>query len=87
MFSGESVTATVRIEKDMINAVVEWFGKDVEFYSESDREVTARVTVNREAMRCWALQYSLYAKVISPKDLAEQVKEDIRKAAENYGIQ
>ena len=86
MFSGKSETVVMRIENGMINAVVEWFGKDVEFYDEDDSGITARVTVNLEAMRRWALQYSLYVRIISPQSLADKVKEDIRKAAENYGL-
>lgn len=86
MFSGKSETVVMRIEKGMINAVVEWFGKDVDFYDETDSEITAKVTVNSEAIRYWALQYSLYVRIISPQELVEQMEEDIRKAAENYGI-
>ena len=87
MYSGKSEAVVMRVEKGMINAVVQWFGKDVEFYDEDDGGITARVTANHEAMRRWALQYSLYIKIISPPGLVEQVKEDIRKAAENYGLQ
>ena len=87
MFSGKSEVVVMRVEKGMINAVVQWFGKDVEFFDETDSEITARVTVNLEAMRYWALQYSLYVRIISPQKLADKVKEDIRRAAENYGLQ
>ena len=86
MFSGKSAAVTMRIERSMINAVVEWFGKKVDFYNESDTEINARVTVNLEAMRCWARQYLPYVKIISPTELVKQVEADIRKAAENYGI-
>ena len=40
--------------------------------------------VNFAAMRRCALQYALHAKILSPESLAEQVREDIRAAMENY---
>lgn len=41
--------------------------------------------VNYAAMRRWALQYALHAKILSPESLAEQVREDFRAAGVNYG--
>ena len=42
--------------------------------------------VNFAAMRRWALQYALHTKIMSPKSLAEQVKNDIKEAMENYEV-
>ena len=85
MFSGESAPVTFRLKKYLVSEVIDWFGRDIQFLEESGDEVTARVTVNLETMRRWALQYALHARVVSPRSLADAVKEDIRKAAENYG--
>lgn len=85
MFSGSSATVTFRLKKYVINDVIDWFGAGCEFFDETDEDVTARVRVNLNAMRRWALQYALHVRVLSPTSLAEQVKEDIRAAAENYG--
>ena len=35
-------------------------------------------------MRKWALQYATHIKVVSPEKLADMVKEDIKKAMEQY---
>lgn len=58
IFSGESGTVTFRMKKYLINDVVDWFGKDAEFFDESEDEISARVYVNLTAMRCWAMQYA-----------------------------
>ncbi len=59
-------------------------GQSVAFFDETGEEVSGRVRVNFAAMRRWALQYALHAKILSPESLAEQVREDIRAAMENY---
>ena len=53
-------------------------------FDESDDEVTAKVRVNLLAMRKWALQYALHAKVLSPQSLVDEVKQDLINALENY---
>ena len=42
--------------------------------------------VNREAMRRWAIQMAGTVKVVSPPELVEDIREDIRKSMKNYGI-
>ena len=37
-----------------------------------------------EAMRKWALQYAVHVKILSPGKLVDMVKEDIKKASEQY---
>lgn len=59
-------------------------GQSVAFFDETGEEVSVRVRVNFAAMRRWALQYALHAKILSPESLAEQVREDIRAAMEKY---
>lgn len=84
MFSGNSVVATFRMKKYLLNDVIDWFGTDIAFLDETDEEVTARVTVNWSAMRHWVLQYCRHIQVLEPADLREQVKEDLRAALEAY---
>ena len=84
MFSGESVPVTFRMKKDVLNDVIDWFGADVSFFDETEDKVTARVTVNKRAMRYWARQYCGTVKLLSPPDLVETVKSDLQWALEQY---
>ena len=84
MFPGKSERVTFRAKKYLLNDLIDWFGKDIEFSEETEDEVTASVRVNLSAMRMWALQYALHVKVLEPEELREQVKSDLRKAAELY---
>lgn len=84
MFSGESIPVILRAKKYIVGDVLDWFGKDVEFSDETEDEITVRVTVNEKAMRRWGLQYALHTKILSPVSLAEQIKNDLNSAVENY---
>jgi len=87
MFSGESVPVTFRMNKDILNDVIDWFGSDIIFSDETADEVTARVTVNKRAMRYWARQYCGTVKLLSPPDLVETVKSDLKWALEQYEVE
>ena len=68
----------------LINDVMDWFGSDVKITDAPGDEATARVTVNLEAMRHWAMQYARHATVLSPQSLADKVAADLKEAAEKY---
>ncbi len=84
MFSGGSEPVTFRMKKHILNDVIDWFGTDLRFYDEGEDEVTARVEVNRRAMKLWAIQYGPYVTVTSPKKLAEEIKSSLITALEQY---
>ena len=84
MFSGESVPVTFRMKKTILNDVIDWFGTEIAFYDETEDEVTARVTVNWSAMRYWAQQYCRFVKILTPTDLVETVRDDLKKSVLNY---
>ena len=84
MFSGPSERVTFRMKKYVVNDVIDWFGTDVRFSDETEEDVVADVKVNLQAMRLWAMQYAKHATVLSPKSLADEVREDVLRAAENY---
>ena len=86
MFAGESIPVTFRAKKYIVGDVIDWFGKDVTFFDETETEVTVRTTVNENAMRCWALQYALHIRVLSPQSLRDGIKEDLQNALQEYGI-
>ncbi len=84
MFGGESVPVTFRAKKYLVADIIDWFGKDVEFYDETDDELTVRTTVNENAMRAWGLQYARHITVLSPQSLVDTIRKDLTEAMENY---
>ena len=84
MFGGESAPVKFTAKKDLLNDLMDWFGSEITFLEETDDAVTAKVTVNLAAMRLWTLQYALYVRILSPQSLADNVRNDLQKAIENY---
>ncbi|MCF3944945.1 WYL domain-containing protein [Oceanobacillus sp. HCA-5259] len=85
MFTGESVSVRLRFNKYFINKFIDWFGtENITFSDQTEDEVTARVMVNRIAMKKWALQFSLHVRILSPQSLVDEIKRDIDQARKNY---
>ena len=87
MFPGKSERVVFRAKKYLLNDLIDWFGKDIQFNDETDEEVTAAVTVNLNAMRLWAMQYALHVKILEPEWLREQLKTDLLYAMKNQKYQ
>lgn len=86
MFTGESIKVQFSADKSMVGEIVDWFGKGVKFVSEKNGEVIADVVVNPTAMKCWALQYAPYVKVISPPELVLSITNDLQTALDKYKV-
>ena len=84
LFSGESIPVTFRADKGILNDVMDWFSP-IRLFNEQADTVDAAVTVNREAMLCWAMQYGRYVEVLTPADLRKELHEIFCEAAEKYG--
>ncbi|MDO4755024.1 MAG: WYL domain-containing protein [Parabacteroides sp.] len=84
MFSGASEWVTMRIEKFLANDVVDWFGRDITFFDETEDEVTVSLRVNLKAMRYWVLQYANHVKVLKPEGLRNQIISDLTEALDGY---
>lgn len=69
-----------------LKKVIDFFGKHVRFSDRQDGIVSCRISVSREAMKRWAVQFAGIAKVVSPPELVDEIRAEIRKAAEKYEI-
>jgi len=87
MFGGESIEVTLKIDKtapyNIVGHVIDWFGNDVRFFDETEDAVRAKVNVNKESMKYWALQYGMYVEVETPP-LREEIKEAIKAMSKKY---
>lgn len=86
MFSGKSETVTLHTDKGMVSELIDWFGSGIQITTQDDNTVCARVTVNTEAMRYWALQYAPYVTVLSPQSLVKTIANDLNCALLNYKL-
>lgn len=86
MFSGEIVDTEFIIPRKFISLVIDYFGKHVSFHEQDDGTVCCRMKVSMPAMKMWAVEHANIVKVVSPEPLVEEIREEIRKANELYGI-
>ena len=85
MFSGKSVNVRMVTKKDMMDELVDWFGKDFKIRKTFEDEMLIDVKCNEAAMRFWALQYGPYVEVLEPATLRETIKESVHGMWEKYG--
>ena len=86
MFSDEIRDTEFIIEKKHVPLVIDFFGRHVSFHEQEDSMVSCRLKVSTMAMKHWAVEHANIVKVISPKELVEEIREEIRKANALYEI-
>lgn len=96
MFSDEPVTIILRVAKDAISDVVDWFGKNFDVISESiarqyegftkcnDDVIYVRLVCSSQAMLHWAMQYGPVVEVLYPPSLRSRIGENVQKMHEKY---
>ena len=84
MFGGESVTVKMRTNISMMDALVDWFGKDFRIMQEEKNHMVVTLSCNEAAMKYWALQYGLYVEILEPQSLRTAVREAVRQMASVY---
>ena len=75
MFSGESVWVKFWAEKNILDAVVDWFGKDFKILQKTSDKILINVKVNETAMKFWAMQYGEGVEIISPETLRFSIQQ------------
>jgi predicted DNA-binding transcriptional regulator YafY len=87
MFCGESVPVTLRVPVDMMDDLIDWFGKRFRIVEkeEDGKNMIISVKCNYNAMFYWALQYGAYAEVLAPDELRKELAETIRDMNKRYG--
>lgn len=84
MFRGASIRVKLRVEKHIMNDLVDWFGKEFRVDEETEEEYIISVRCNERAMHYWALQYGLYVEVLEPKSLRNTIGNSIEKMYMKY---
>lgn len=85
MFGGESVRVKFLTPEYMMDALIDWFGKNFRVRKVSDSEmIEVTVQCNENAMFYWALQYGPYVEVVEPLDLREKIIETLDEMSCRY---
>ena len=70
--------------ENMIDNVLDWFGRDVRIEKLADGNYKFTVFAGMRAMRFWVLQFGKYVKVLSPQPLVDGIKNDIAEMQKLY---
>lgn len=85
MCDGKEVSAIIKLKRDRIGDVIDWFGKDITILSkENNGDISVKVIGSDNGIRMWAIQYGRLVEVISPTDLREAIRQDVAAIAEKY---
>lgn len=84
MFGGESVRVIFKADRRHLDEVFDWFGTDVTITDITDSTVNVSLTVNRNAMKYWAIQYGQFVEILEPADLRDDVTKTLRKILSKY---
>lgn len=84
MFSGETITATIKLANaKTINDVVDWYGNNISIREREDG-IYVTFNVNEQAFLYWALQYGLNIEIIKPVATKKKYLEMIHEIMGKY---
>ena len=86
MYSSDDVMVTFRVTLPMISDVIDMFGTGVRFSDKDETGVSVSVTANERAVEQFALNFAPDVMILRPEKLRNKVAEQLKKAAEAYGI-
>lgn len=85
MFSGDSEDVRLRFDNDLINAVIDQFGKSVPIYPHGDTQFDTIVKVKTEQPQPffgWIFKFGTKARIIGPAHLVDKYKKMLKEAAD-----
>lgn len=77
-YLGDNHRIKIRFKKDVLNSIIDQFGRGVELSDDGDNYMIAKITVSPEGIKYWALSFLKYVEVIDPQSLREEIIEIIR---------
>lgn len=84
MYSGDSVTVKFIADTDLIDELIDWFGRDIRIKEESESKMMVTLKCNEFAMKYWALQYGEHIEIKEPESLRRTVKAAVLNMAKKY---
>lgn len=75
MYSGESERFKLRTSENMMDALVDGFGKDFRVSLGEEDDIIVSLKCNPSAFFYWAMQYGSNIEVLEPESMREQIKQ------------
>ncbi len=84
MFAGESARVRFKAKNEIVDQIIDWYGKDIKIMPFAENESLIEVYVNKNAFFYWALQYGLFVEVMEPEDIRKRVSEAVFEINKKY---
>ena len=85
MYSGDSVSVKMRFHRDLINVVIDRFGKDTMLIPDGDTHFTFTVNIAVSPMfLSWVIGFGTKAKILYPQSVVDQCKQLCQEAMNQY---
>lgn len=85
MYPGDIQYIKIQFDNHLINVVIDRFGKDILIYQVGDQTFSVRIKVAMsEGLFRWLLTWGSDAKVISPQNLVDKMKFEVKKMSDVY---
>lgn len=85
MYSGENKHILLKVKRDNISDVIDWFGTEYHIIKQQEESVTIRLYANEDAVVFWALQYGRIAEVLKPESLRGKIWDKVKELERMYG--
>lgn len=85
MFSGTPSEVKLRFRNDLVNIVIDRFGKDVFIVPDGDEYFIVRVMVRAEqTFLAWLFMFGTNVEILAPAELREQYREQLSAISKKY---
>ena len=88
MSSGKSEPIRLRIAKEMVGNLIDWFGDTFRFDHSDDKKpdnvLDIRLNANPDDFFYWALQYGRYVEVQAPQELRDRIRDTVQAMEMTY---
>jgi len=84
MFADKPKKVLIKGDPWIIDAVIDWFGNNVNIKENEDGSITLSLMSSLNAMEYWAMQYGKFVEVLEPLELRERIINSLNIAKEKY---
>ncbi len=87
MYSGDSVMVKFIADTDLMDELIDWFGRDFHVRAEDNGKMLVTLKCNESAMKYWALQYGECVEILSPNSLRESIAKIVQGMIGKYCVE
>ena len=89
MFAGETRQVELKIKKDCLPAIFDYFGDQFTIMRDKEEDPEykhIRIKTNLDGMYYWALQYGDNVEILSPQELRDNIRRTVTRMSQTYTI-